>query len=106
MHSRLVLALGSAAWLITANLASAEEIGTGMGNSNNGTQSDVSSGNEDSMPTDISNGVEYRRNDRSGESSRTGRSDQPSAGARGQSDSSGGGEGGEGGGGEGGGEVD
>jgi hypothetical protein len=111
MHSRLCLAFGTAAWLITANLASADEIGTGMDKANIDTQSNVSSGEEDSMPTDISNGVEYRRSDRSGDSSRTGRSDQSSVGARGQSDSTGGGEsgegsGGEGGGGEGGGAVD
>jgi hypothetical protein len=103
MQSRLFSALGSAAaaWLITANVASAEEIGTGSKKTTEDTQADVSSGMEGSMPADISSGVEYRRTNR--DTSRTGRNDQSAASARsggGQSDSSGGGEGGEGGGGE------
>jgi hypothetical protein len=93
MHSRLILAFGSAAWLMMANLASAEEIGTGSEKTAGGTQADVSSGDEGSVPGDVGSGVEYRRTDHSDDKSRTGRNDNDhSSGGRsgGQSDSSGG----------------
>lgn len=102
MHSRLFLALGSAAWLMTAGLACADEVATGSEKATEGTLAIVSDGNDDAS-ADVSNGVEFRRND----SSRSGRSDQSSAGARSGERSGGndgGGESGEGGGG--GGEVE
>jgi hypothetical protein len=97
MHSRLLLAIGSAAWLIAANLACAEELGTDTEMATDGTQTDVSSGDNDAIPADVGNGVEYRRKDRSGENFRTGRSDRSADRPGGASDSSGGGEGGDGG---------
>ncbi len=98
MHTRLFLAIGSAAWLMMANLASAEEVGTDHQMAGENSQTDVSSGDENAMPSDASSGVEYRRKERSGDAGRTGRSDRSSEGSGGQSDSSGGGESGDGGG--------
>ncbi|WP_395016686.1 hypothetical protein [Dongia sp.] len=80
-----------------ANLASAEEVGTANQMAGENGQANVSSSDENAMPTDASSDVEYRRKERSGDSGRTGRSDRSSEGSGGQSDSSGGGESGDGG---------
>jgi hypothetical protein len=108
LQTKLLLALGTAAWLVMANSALAEEVGTDN-KAMEGTQTDASSGKDGAAPTSPigEGGVEFRRNEHS-RGDRTGRSDQSSGGDRSGEGSSGsdGGEGGGGEGGDGGGAVD
>ena len=107
MQTKLLLALGTAAWLVMANSALAEEVGTDN-KAMEGMQTDASSGKDGAAPISPigEGGVEFRRNEHS-RGDRTGRSDQSSGGDR-SGEGSGGGEGGggEGGDGDGGGAVD
>ena len=99
MHTRLLLALGSAAWLAAANLAGADEVGIGNETPTEGTHANASDGDEGAMPDIETSGVEFRRRDRSGGSDRTGRNDRPGSGGN-NGRGSDGSEGGESGGGD------
>ena len=105
MQTKLLLALGTVAWLAMANSALAEEVGTTDNNALEGTPADASSSNDDVTPTSPlgESGVEYRRNDHS-PSDRTGRSDRSGRGASGSDGGEGGGS--DSGGDSGGGDVD
>ena len=101
MHTKFIIALGSAVWLLIANPAFAEGVNSGDQEAPEGTQVDASAGKAGEAQTDAEN-VEYRRKSHTAE--RTGRSDRSSSGANAGGSSNSGNGGGESGGG--GGEVD